>query len=69
MNAGHGPEESIPLAAKIRFCRINLAWSKLRRGKHAGGRQGWNLPKATLEYSLDTFSSHDIQHLLGSALI
>jgi len=31
--------------------------------------QGWNLPKATLEYSLDTFSSHDIQHLLGSALI
>ena len=32
-------------------------------------RTGTKLPKPTLEYSLDTFSSHDIQDLLSSALI
>ena len=59
-DAGYGPEGSTPLAAKMRFCRINLAWSKLRHSQHP--RKGWgrNLPRMTLKHSLDTLSPHDI---------
>ena len=35
---GCRPEGSMPLAAKTRFCRTNLAWSKLWYGQHAVGK-------------------------------
>ena len=68
-NVDYRPEGSIPLAAKIRFCRINLAWSKLRRSQHAARENRDENSPSRHGHSLDTFSPHDIQDLLGSALI